>query len=397
MEAPKKKKRKKGEPKPKGGRGDSPWISALIWVVGLGLPILLGYFFITKVIMRDPPEPKNPFPPVALSKEQSEAFRRWAQDLCVELTEGRADDAHKRVHWPAVGWQVQHSMRLSNDERRQVEADVNKAWEADVPGIFRLVLHGERATKAQVLRTSKKRREYPAALLRCSPKPGRVEYYDIMIAPEKDKPMNFQIVDIYDYTLGAYATEMIRRQGLVDFSIEKKFRRPWLVAFGESAADHLPTLKTLMMDETLDRGAQALDNIDSLPESVRNSAHIASIELKALRKVFDGVPTTAQTERMIKLLNEPPLHEEHEIVSGALLGEVHARFKRVPEREAALRKASEQIGGDPLLLVMVGESRLAADDIPGAEAAARDAAYLEPQMFEIRQLRDQIQAKKDGK
>ncbi len=395
---PRKKKKKKGG-KGKAGKESGGEATANIgatigiWVLGIGLPILLGYFLITKVFMREEPMAKNPFPPAELTRDQLAACETWARQLALDLTEGRQDDVHKAVLYDALVYRTQVAFHAGRDIRYFVRDQVNALISTQVPGIFSQVLMGADRIPTQVLRLSK-RAGYPCVTLRTMPKAERLLYYDLLVHASGNE---FKIVDLYDWTFGVYASEVARRTVLIEMPTDLKSLKPWQTVFGEDVDQtDVLKLKGLLQEDILHRPS-ALDTIDTLGATARKAPDIYSMELKALVKLNDAGTTQPRVDRLTALLENPPLHEGHEVVTGVLLSEILQKAGKLPEAEAALRKAGKLIGGDAMIHVINGQRKLAAGDVPGADLCAREAAKENPKLPELGALRSQIEAKKAPK
>ena len=387
---PGKKKGKKG-PKP---RGDNPWANLGVWVIGLGLPVLLIYFMIQKLFVEDIVISKDPYPPVQYEAEQMALLKTLGQEVAFELREGRQELLQRRVLWPEVIYRVSRNMKLTLSQEVTVRDTIHAKNESDIPGLFRQVL-GPELTRVpcEFVRLSQ-REGYPCAIVRTMESEARVLYFEFMTVPVDGK---LRIVDIYDLNRGMYGSDAVRREVILEISTDEKYNQPWRAIYGEKRTpQEIIAIKVLLQNDILNR-SQALDDIATLSDEVKNTPEIYSMIVNATHGILNGTATQTQLERCKKLLASPPSNlPKGSLVTGMLLAELEGRMSNPAAVEPAALQAHDEIG-DAYLKVLVGQRRLMADDFPGAQKMAEEAQKEDRNVPELAPLQARLKDKKPGR
>ena len=386
---PGKKKGKKG-PKP---RGHNPWSNVGAWVIGLGLPALLVYFMIQKLFVEDIVVSKDPYPPVQYSDEQRALLKTLGQEVAFELREGRQELLQRRVLWPEVTYRVSRNMKLTLSQEVTIRDTIHAKNESDIPGLFRQVL-GPELTRVpcEFVRLSQ-REGYPSAIVRTMETEARVLYFELLTVPVEGK---LRIVDIYDLNRGMFGSDAVRREVILEISTDEKYNLPWRAIYGDKRTpQEIIAIKVLLQNDILNR-SQALDDIATLSDESRNTPEIYSMVVHATQGILNGTATQTQLERCKKLLASPPSSiPKGSLVTGMLLAEMEGRMSNPAGVEPAVLVAHEEIG-DAYLKVLVGQRRLAAGDVPGAQKMAEEAQKEDRNVPELAPLQEMLRDKRTG-
>ncbi len=401
VQAPKKTKvgdKYKGTGKPprkRDPRAPNPWANLGIWAVGLGLPVMLVYFFVQKLFVDKIDVQYDPYPAVQVEKEQEKPLLALGKQIATELQEGSKAELQRRVVWPEVIYRVCQNMELGLHESTVIRDGIRAHWTADIPGLFRQILGSDLERVDCQFVKLRTRAGYPALLLRTMVKPGRVSYFDLLVVPVEGQ---WQVADIWDCQRGMFASDWVRREVIMELPTANEANRPWKAVFGEDLTkEQILAIKNMIPSEVLNK-PHVLQDLRELPDSVRNSPFAYDVAIHAYQKLIDGIISPTELENFKQQLTIQPTWSAalgtNQIVTGNLLAEVEAKLEHPEAIEPALLKADAEIGGDPYLKVMVGKHRLASGDLPGAEAMAAEAAQVNRQLPELQSLRNAIEAKR---
>jgi hypothetical protein len=395
---------KKGK-RPKDPRAPNMWSNMGVWVVGLGLPAMLIYFAIQKLFVDKIEVQYDPYPAVVFDREKDKELLKMGQDVAQELREGRKDELQRRVIWDEVIYRVSRNMQLTLSQSTKVRDEIKAHWPSDIPGLFRQILGSELDRIPTQFVKIRKRDGYPSVLIRTMGVEGRVYYYDLMVVPVKAQISDgvfdeekLRIVDIWDCQRGMFASDQVRREILLELPTNDDASRPWKAIFGDQLTkENILAVKTMLLTDSLNK-TSTLQDLKELPDFVRNSPQGYDIAIHAYQKLMDGIINPSQLEAFKERLGSlPTLDEslgEHLQVTGNLLAEIETKLGNTAEVEKAWLKAYQQIGQDPYLKVIVGKLRLAAGDVPGAEAMAAEVQKENRQLSELLDLKNALEAKR---
>jgi hypothetical protein len=395
---------KKGK-RPKDPRAPNMWANMGVWVVGLGLPIMLIYFAIQKLFVEKIEVQYDPYPAVLFDKEKEKELLKLGQDVATELREGHKDELQRRVVWDEVIYRVSRNMQLTLSQSTKVRDEIKAHWPSDIPGLFRQILGSELDRIPTQFVKLRQRDGYPCVLLRTMGKEGRVYYYDLLVVPVKAQIADgvfdeekLRIVDIWDCQRGMFASDQVRREVLLEMPTNDDASRPWKAIWGDQLTkEDILAIKTMLLTDSLNK-TSTIQDLKELPDYVRNSPQGYDIAIHAYQKLMDGIINPTQLEafkaRLGNLPTLDPALGENLLVSGTMLAEIETKLENKEEIEKAWLQAYKQIGQDPYLKVIVGKLRLAAGDVPGAEAMAAEVQKENRQLSELQDLKNALEAKR---
>jgi hypothetical protein len=386
----------------KNPRGSSPWANLGVWIIGLGLPVLLVYFGIQKLMVEDTVVEMNPHPPVQLSDEQKKTFVTWSEEVATGLREGKQDELQRLVAWRGVQYRVIKPMQLTLGETVKMRDIIKAEWESDIPGLFRQLGGGDLVRIPAQFVKFRERDGYPTALIRIMPTEEDVRYFDLLVVPvqedEKGAPVErLKIVDIYDCNRGSYASEMVRQESIVQFPTNEEDNLAWRSIYGENrTGPEVLTIKNILLKEALNNVA-ILTDLEEIPADLQGTRWSYSLRIHAYQKMMADAVTASDLEKFKITLNNAPAADSGSLVTGVMLALVEKRLGNEAAVEPALLKAHQEIGGDAYLKVLIGRKRLAAGDVAGAETMANEARSENRTLSELVPFKLDIEAKRKAK
>lgn len=387
----------KGAKRKKQRKPPSKGMQMLLRICILTTGLLVGgwvLYFMAGKIFSGPSDSKLPYPSTELSEAQKVELKKLAKTVAEQLSGGNKDQLQRHVVWENVEHRLKSRMNLTGVLAQNMKDEVRNQWRGDVPGLFRQILGSERDRLSASFIRIRQRDNIPCALIRTTPSDNRVQYFDLLVVPVKDKLM---ITDIWDCNRGMFASDFLIREMLRTMPTNDDSSYPWKAIYGENRTkQEILEVKNLLAMDLLNR-PHALGAIAALPPDLAQSREAYSMSVHAYQKLITGIIGADQLEKCKALFAAPPRDvESKSLVTGAFLAEVEEKLGNKSAIIPALKRAYEEVGGDPYLYVLMGQAALKAGDIAGAEGYLSDAIREDKNLPGANTLRAMIDLKRNA-
>jgi len=272
-----------------------------------------------------------------------------------------ADGFASHFDWEAFGSLVLADFEGANSEARSLRNAFAKELSTIGPRLAgQIVKQLEGGGSYEFLR-SVDRPEGRRLLFRLRTSANTLNYHEICLAR---RARGVRAVDLFVYTSGERTSETMQRIMLTALPPDK--RTIWASVSG-SAKQSLQRAASLKeMTDAFQRGEsqRTLDLYQSLPPELQREKAIQIIRLLATQKIDETAYATALDEYLTLYPADPSVH--------LMSIDAHLIAKRFDDARQAIDRLDKQVGGDPYLQIMLGNTLLLEGKLDLAEKVAHD-------------------------